>query len=206
MLSSRSLTALILATTLLVVTGCDRESPDQAQPGSAGETAQSAIGAGEKSSAGKDDEFTGKVDTSHRGAQMPDLTFTDPAGKTLRLSDLKGKPVLVNLWATWCGPCVLEMPMLDDLAVSHEAQLRVLTVSQDMEGAKKVGPFFAEKGFRKLEPWMDTANDLGFHYNTGMLPTTVLYDAQGREVWRVIGAYDWAGEEAKALVAQASAK
>lgn len=206
MLSSRSLTALILATTLLVVTGCDRESPDQAQPGSAGETAQTAIGGPEKSASGKNDEFTGKVDTSHRGAQMPDLTFTDPAGKTLRLTDLKGKPLLVNLWATWCGPCVLEMPMLDDLAVSHEAQLKVLTVSQDMEGAKKVAPFFAEKSFRKLEPWMDTANDLGFHYNTGMLPTTVLYDAQGREVWRVIGAYDWAGKEAKALVAQAGEK
>ena len=206
MLSSRSLTALILATTLLVVTGCDRESPDAAQPGTANEPAQTGDARAEKSSSGKGGEFTGKVDTSHRGAHMPDLTFTDPAGKALRLTDLKGKPVLVNLWATWCGPCVLEMPMLDQLAISHEAELKVLTVSQDMEGAKKVGPFFAEKGFRKLEPWMDTANDLGFHYNTGMLPTTVLYDAQGREVWRVIGAYDWAGEEAKALVKQATAK
>ena len=206
MLSSRSLTALILATTMLTVTGCDRESPDAAQPGTASEHAQTEGMGAKKSSTGNEGEFTGKVDTSHRGSQMPNITFTDPTGKTLQLTELKGKPVLVNLWATWCGPCVLEMPMLDQLAVSHEAQLKVLTVSQDMEGAKKVAPFFAEKGFRKLEPWMDTANDLGFHYNTGMLPTTVLYDAQGREVWRVIGAFDWAGKEAKALVEQGAAK
>lgn len=158
---------------------------------------------GGSSGESKDSPFTGSLDTSHRGARMPDLTFTDPAGKKLRMLDLTGKPLLVNLWATWCAPCVLEMPMLDNLAAAQDRKVRVLTVSQDMEGASKVGPFFAKKKFHKLEPWIDSANDLGFHYNTGVLPTTVLYDAQGREVWRMVGAYDWASPAASTLIADA---
>lgn len=192
MLLSRSLTVMVLAATLVSVAGCDRETPDAAQPQSASSAPADAPGSPAKAGSGEKSAFTGTLDTSHRGAQMPDITLTDPAGKSLRLADLVGTPLLVNLWATWCAPCVLEMPMLDELAVTHDGRLRVLTISQDMEGAAKVGPFFAQKNFRKLEPWLDTANDLGFHYNTGVLPTTVLYDAQGREVWRMVGAYDWA--------------
>lgn len=197
MLLSRSLTVMVLAATLVSVAGCDRETPDAAQPQSASSDATADAG---KAGAGEKSTFTGTLDTSHRGAQMPDITFSDPAGKSLRLTELKGTPVLVNLWATWCGPCVLEMPMLDKLAVAHDGRLRVLTISQDMEGAAKVGPFFAQNKFRKLEPWLDTTNDLGFHYNTGVLPTTVLYDAEGREVWRMVGAYDWTDTRTAAML------
>ncbi len=137
---------------------------------------------------------------------MPDFTVTDPSGKSLKLRDLKGTPVLVNLWATWCGPCVLEMPMLDKLGVDNVDKLRVLTVSQDMAGNDKVAEFFAEKTFAKLEPWLDPDNNLGFHYNTGMLPTTVLYDAQGKEVWRMIGAHDWSSARTAAMLAETVGK
>lgn len=137
---------------------------------------------------------------------MPDFTVTDPSGKSLKLRDLKGTPVLVNLWATWCGPCVLEMPMLDKLGVDNADNLRVLTVSQDMAGNDKVSAFFAERKFSKLEPWLDPDNNLGFHYNTGMLPTTVLYDAQGKEVWRMIGAHDWSSARTAAMLAETMGK
>ena len=96
----------------------------------------------------------------------------------LQLASLKGKPVLINLWATWCGPCVLEMPMLDQLAGADGSKLRVVTISQDLQGAAKVVPFFASHKFAHLEPWLDPDNTLGDHYATGILPTTVLYDAQ----------------------------
>ena len=134
---------------------------------------------------------------------MPDFTLSDPAGKKLRLPDLKGTPVLLNLWATWCAPCVTEMPLLDTLAGDTQGKLRLVTVSQDMQGAEKVQPFFAEKKFAHLEPWLDPENDLVFHYGGNNLPLSVLYDAQGREVWRVAGDLDWASKAVRANVAEA---
>lgn len=186
--SSRLLTCLTLAAAL-VAGGCDRQSAPSAQP-AAGATAV----AGEKT-------FNGTLDIENRGAAMPDFVLTDPEGKRLTSADLKGKPVLINLWATWCGPCVLEMPMLDALAGEDGGKLRVLTVSQDLQGAEKVVPFFAERKFAHLEPWLDPENTLGDHYATGILPTTVLYDKDGREVWRMIGGHDWSGPRTTALLA-----
>ena len=130
---------------------------------------------------------------------MPEMTFSDPAGKSLRLTSLKGRPLLVNLWATWCAPCIAELPKLDKLA----GTIRVVTVSQDMSRTEAVPAFLAKRGVTKLEPWLDPQNDLSFHYGTGTLPTSVLYDAQGREVWRVVGELDWTGPEAAKLLAEA---
>ena len=72
----------------------------------------------------------------------------------------------------------------------------MLTVSQDMQGAEVVGPFFAQGGYARLEPWMDTESAIGFAVGGGM-PTTVLYDAAGQEIWRVQGGYDWTSEETR---------
>jgi thiol-disulfide isomerase/thioredoxin len=62
---------------------------------------------------------------------LPDFLLTDPAGKELRLTDLKGKPLLINLWATWCAPCVAELPALDKLAGTLDGKVKVLSVNQD---------------------------------------------------------------------------
>ncbi len=131
---------------------------------------------------------------------MPAANVTDPEGRKLNLGALQGTPVLVNLWATWCAPCVKEMPLLDDLAEDYGDDLQVITVSQDMSGADKVVPFFAARDFRNLEPWMDPENELLFALGGGTLPTTVLYDAMGQEVWRVVGDFDWASEDARAAI------
>lgn len=195
LISIRSPKLLVLLAALAVA-GCDRQPAPDAQP-------QTSAAPAESSAKG---EFNGTLDIASRGAEMPDFTVTDPSGKSLKLRDLKGTPVLVNLWATWCGPCVLEMPMLDKLGVDNAGKLRVLTVSQDMAGNDKVAQFFAEKKFANLEPWLDGDNNLGFHYNTGMLPTTVLYDAQGKEVWRMIGAHDWSSARTSAMLAETMGK
>ena len=137
---------------------------------------------------------------------MPAANVTDPQGRVLNLGALQGTPVLINLWATWCAPCVKEMPLLDELASEYEGRLRVLTVSQDMQGAEKVEPFFAANTFEWLEPWMDPQNELGFAIGGGMMPTTVLYDSAGREIWRVQGDYDWSSEEARAAIDAAIAE
>lgn len=150
-------------------------------------------------------ELTGTLDRSFAGDTIPDVTVVNPAGEELRLSDV-GEPVLLNLWATWCAPCVVEMPLLDELAADLDGHVRVLTVSEDMRGAEVVEPFFAERDLPNLPQWLDPDNELAFTFGGGpVLPLTVLYDAQGNELWRVIGAYDWGTEEARAQVLDALA-
>lgn len=198
--------SLMLACGLTALAGCDRQSAPAAQPQETPSGAADAAKPGGDASAGASEggELQGTLDREHEGEAVPTYTFTDPAGQKLKLSDLKGKPVLVNLWATWCAPCVLEMPMLDKLAGEYAGKLHVVTVSQDMKGAEAVAPFFKEKGFRKLQPWLDPENDLAFYYSAySVLPTTVLYDAKGKEIWRIAGGYDWSSADAKKLVDEA---
>lgn len=175
--------------------GCDRQSEEEAQ--------QQEISAGTNADAAAE-ELNGTLDRSHAGEPLPDVTVTDPAGNTLHLPDAKGKPTLLNLWATWCAPCVAEMPLLDALAARLGESGQVLTVSEDMKGAEVVEPFFAQRDFKHLTQWMDPENDLAFGFGGGAsLPLTVLYDAEGKEVWRMIGGFDWSGAEARALIDEA---
>lgn len=186
-----------VALAALATGACDKQSPVAEQP------------AGAEKAAGKQGSavpLSGTLDISQRGKAAPDVTFNDPDGKTTSLAAFKGKPVLVNLWATWCGPCVIEMPTLDALALREKDRLVVLTVSQDMQNLDAIRPFFAEKGFRNIKAYVDPENNLGFSYLTGVMPTTVLYDAEGREVWRMIGGMDWNGTRASALMEETLAK
>ncbi|MFN3989878.1 MAG: TlpA family protein disulfide reductase [Erythrobacter sp.] len=170
-----------------LLAGCDRAGTEPAQPADAGETAKAGA-------------FTGKIDASFAGTALPDLVVKDPAGATLDLGSLDG-PVLINLWATWCAPCVTEMPQLDDLADALEGEVRVITISQDLRGAEVVEPFFAAKGFARLEPWLDPETELSAQFSpAGQLPLTILFDASGKEVWRVAGSYEWASAAAIAAV------
>lgn len=141
----------------------------------------------------------GVIDRSHKGSELPDFTLKDPAGKELQLKGLKGKPFLLNLWATWCGPCVAELPQLDRLS----AKVKVVTINQDIGQSDKVGAFLKARGVTRLEAWLDPANDLAFHYEAQTLPTTIYYDAGGREVWRFTGAHDWESAETEGWLAEA---
>ena len=185
MLLSRSLTIPALVLSLLVA-GCDRQSGAPAQPEASGKPAGNEAGT---------------IDRSHKGSELPDFTLKDIDGKELQLKALRGAPVLINLWATWCAPCVAELPALDRLA--QRGGIRVLTVSQDMGQPEKVAAFLRQRGVTRLEPWLDPANDLVFHFGAQILPTSILYDAQGREVWRVTGPLEWDGKEAAKLLTEA---
>lgn len=107
----------------------------------------------------------------------------------------------MNLWATWCAPCIQEMPTLDALA--GEGKLKVVAVSQDLEGRKAAAPFLAKHGWTKLAPYADPKLGLSTGLNAN-LPTTILYDAAGKELWRVQGAMEWTGAEARALLGEAA--
>ncbi|WP_414901283.1 redoxin family protein [Sphingomonas flavalba] len=186
----RSSIALFLA--LGLIAGCDRQSGDTPQPAPTPEQAAPVAPSSEKP----------LIDASHKGKPAPAEAFTAPDGRSVTLAAFKGKPLLVNLWATWCVPCVTEMPTLDALAAREAGKLQVLVISQDLQGREKVDPFFAKGGFKALKPYIDPENAIGFALSGGQLPTTVLFDADGKEVWRVTGGLDWAGDQAKTLLAQ----
>lgn len=185
---------------LMGLAACDRGSSQAEQEFAGGEAEEDS----ETIESGQG--LVGKLDISQRGTAMVDTPFQDPDGSTVRLSNFTGKPLLVNIWATWCAPCIVEMPMLDELAVREKDRLKVLVVSQDIQGAEKVGPFFARAAFEELEPYVDPENGLSFGFGSGLMPTTVLYDARGKEVWRVIGAMDWDGAKAAALLEETLAE
>lgn len=138
---------------------------------------------------------------------MPDFVLKDASGKQAPLASFKGKPLLINLWATWCAPCVAELPALDQLAKDRAGRLTVLAVSQDLDSAgggtdAKVAAFLNERA-PGLAPWRDGENTLAFHYNAQTLPTTIYYDAAGREVWRYTGAREWTSAETATLLDEA---
>lgn len=186
--SSRPLIVCLLS--LSALAGCDRESPapEQANAVSPDEAAPAASAP------------TAHLDRSHKGEAMPATAFRTLDGKPATLAQFRGKPLLVNLWATWCAPCLKEMPTLDALA--RQGKVRVLPVSQDREGAAKVKPYFAKVALTALTPALDPELNLSMTAYQANLPTSILYDAAGKEVWRYTGGLDWTGKEATALLAE----
>lgn len=173
---------------MLMLAACDTQAPPTPQPG-ADQVPKPA-----------EPEPPGELDTKQSGKAAPTAVFTAPDGKPVTLAAFRGKPLLVNLWATWCGPCVKEMPSLDRLAKRSGEQLQVLTVNQT-DDAATVAKWWGERQLTNLAAYRDEEGKLGFAFETGVLPTTVLYDAQGKEVWRIVGGMDWDGAKANELLA-----
>lgn len=201
----------LLLTGCLMIGGCDRQSNTQGQASesvTATATASPVAAASPApcnenvTSSSATPETIGTLKCDHVGESAPDVTFEDPTGAKVTLASFRGKPVLLNLWATWCAPCVGEMPTLDALAESLDGKVQVLTISQDLKGAEKVTPFFQKAGFHKLQPYLDTQAAFSTTLQVN-LPTTILYDSNGKEVWRMLGGMDWTGQTAKELIAQA---
>jgi thiol-disulfide isomerase/thioredoxin len=183
----------------LTLAGCDRQSEPAPQPKAAQEAKSQA-----REKPGLPPAATGVVDRRNAGKPMPDISFLGPDGSTVRLLDFAdGQPVLVNLWATWCGPCIVEMPTLDALAKREAGRMKVMAISQDLKGRVAVDRFWKEQKFSHLEPYIDQKADFSFAYGGGSLPTTILFGPDGNEVWRLTTALDWSGEEAKALLEEA---
>jgi len=177
------------------VAGCDR----QKQAGEQAGQGQANVSAGQAKGVGK---FEYMIDRSHKGEAAPAAAFRGPDDAPVTLASFRGKPLLVNLWATWCAPCVAEMPTLDALAAKSAERMTVIAVAQDLQGAEIVDPWFQKAGLKVLQPYVDPQNGLLDAANSA-LPTSIYYDAEGREIWRVVGAIDWQGAEAKALLAEA---
>jgi thiol-disulfide isomerase/thioredoxin len=171
----------------LLAAGCDRQKAEQPQAPAASEV-QSAKG----------------LDRSHKGQAAPVVKFKNPDGGDIDLSKFKGGPVLVNLWASWCAPCIKELPTLQQLEQSHndDGTLGVIAVSQDMAPQGSVEAFLAERDLGRFAAFHDPEMKLTDALGVQIMPTTILYDRQGKEVWRYVGDLDWTSEEAKKLLAE----
>ncbi|WP_455153150.1 TlpA family protein disulfide reductase [Cupriavidus basilensis] len=128
----------------------------------------------------------------HARARGPSpLRFTDENGATTSLAALRGRVVLLNVWATWCPPCREEMPTLDRLqAALGGPSFEVVTVSLDAGGLPVVQAFFRQTGVKHLHPYLDTFHEAAALAATG-IPVTLLIDSNGREVGRKLGPATW---------------
>ena len=166
---------------LLLVGGCDR----QKAPGQQG-TEQGAPVKG--------------ADYSHAGKSIPDIALGNADDQPAKLGDEIGEPMLVNLWASWCAPCVKELPTLEKLAGTPGAP-RVIALSQDMAPRASVDAFADKLKLENTEVWHDPKMAFSGALNAQVLPTTIYYGADGKERWRYVGDLDWTGPEAAKLLA-----
>jgi len=131
---------------------------------------------------------------------LPDLRFMGGDGSELTLADFQGKLVLLNIWATWCGPCRQEMSTLDNLQTKLGGNdFVVLALSIDTE-IKMVRAFYAELGLTSLRIYIDESVRAPVDLNVRGIPATLLIDPQGREIGRVLGPADWDSAEVVAAI------
>ena len=179
-----SVRLIVLLLVGVAVAGCDRQK-EQAPQAPLGQ-APAAKG----------------IDRSHKGEMAPAALFKDAEGGDMSIAKFAGAPVLVNLWATWCGPCVKELPTLEALGRKDGAPV-VIAISQDDAEQATVDAFLAEKKIGRFAAFHDKDMVLASAMGVQILPTTILFDAAGKEVWRFTGDLDWTGDEAAKLLAEA---
>ncbi len=132
---------------------------------------------------------------------VPELEFHDGEGKTVHLSDFKGKLVLLNLWATWCVPCREEMPDLNELqGAMGSDKFQVLALSVDKDGLELARSFLKEVKADHLALYNDPTSGANFKVKGYGLPTTLLISPEGDELGRIVGPAEWNKPEAQALI------
>lgn len=135
------------------------------------------------------------------GREAPETAFFVGGEREHTFADFKGQALVVNLWATWCAPCVTEMPALDRLSETVAKDgIAVLPLSADREGAPVIEAFFATNGIGHLPVMVDRMGKVARSLGVPGLPTTVLYDREGRERGRVVGTAEWDAPEAIAFL------
>ena len=131
-----------------------------------------------------------------KGVPAPNFTFPGLDGKKVSLADYKGKVVLLNIWATWCAPCVAEMPSMEKLYQELKNEdFEILAVSVDESGAEAVNPFM-KKHKLDFPVLLDTKGDIKTLYQATGIPESFIIDKDGIIVEKIIGPRDWAASGA----------
>jgi thiol-disulfide isomerase/thioredoxin len=170
----------------LAVSACNQAAPEKPaeKPAAAAKAQQAPINT---------------IDYSYAGEPGPAaVTWEMKGGTRQKLSDHKGMRMLVNLWATWCAPCIAEMPALDKLAA--ESPVMILPISQDMAGWQEVDKFWGTDKFKNIETGLDQPGSFAEAVKARGLPVTILYDEEGKEIWRVSGTLDWGSAEVRKAI------
>lgn len=133
--------------------------------------------------------------------EPPSFQFLDAEGRTLSLADFRGKVILLNLWATWCAPCVREMPALDGLQGRlGKEDFLVLPISLDRKGRSVVETFYKRLGLRHLGIYLDPEVTIAEAFPVDVLPANFLVDRQGRVTAFLRSYVDWDAPEAEAMI------
>ena len=131
---------------------------------------------------------------------LPEIAFQDENDSTVSLGDFKGKTVVLNLWATWCAPCVTEMPDLNTLQKRlKDKGVEIVTVSMD-RSIEKARIFYKKTGIDALPLYWDSTRSLGFDLGFNGLPATIIVNTNGQEVVRVSGPLNWLDQEIEAFL------
>lgn len=134
-------------------------------------------------------------------AKLPPASLVDAGGQPHGLEDFAGTGLVLNLWATWCVPCVAELPALAALAGRVAgAAILVLPLSSDRGGAPVVEQYFRQHGIEGLPVWLDPKGAAARAWGARGIPTTLIVDRQGREAGRVEGPVDWASDAVAAEI------
>jgi thiol-disulfide isomerase/thioredoxin len=135
---------------------------------------------------------------------VADIAFKHKAGGLIRdvsLQDFAGKVVVLNFWATWCPPCVAEMPSLDRLQAALGGKgIEVVALSEDRGGFAQIDPFYEARGLENLARYVDEGGALARHFGISVMPTTILIGRDGVPVGEVRGAAEWDSPEAQKLL------
>jgi thiol-disulfide isomerase/thioredoxin len=138
----------------------------------------------------------GEISLLAEPKKLPEIVFYDESNNPVALDKWQGKVVLLNIWATWCPPCVKEMPTLDRLQKSLGGDFfQVLVLSVDEAGIEAVKKFFARTKVKNLDIHMDPGFKAAGALNALGLPTTILIDVKGREMGRLVGDAEWDAPE-----------
>ena len=137
---------------------------------------------------------------------LPEVPFRNGEDKEMKLSDWKGRVVMLNLWATWCAPCRHEMPSINRLQEEFGSdQFEVVALSVDRKGLSASAKFLEEVKASALKLYVDKTSDALQKLGVIGLPATFLIDREGREIGRLLGPAEWDSDEAKALIKAALA-
>lgn len=144
-----------------------------------------------------------KLDSRAAGSAAPTEPLLLPGDKPITLAAYRGRVVVLNLWATWCAPCIKELPSLNRLQQRFKPNdVIVVAASMDRGGWRAVDPFWRKAKLPALTPHLDKSTMMAFNLKARGLPLTLIYDRQGREVARLAGDADWGSKEAATFISK----
>lgn len=130
--------------------------------------------------------------------RLPDVPFYDSTGKEVRIKDFAGKPTLVNLWATWCAPCVVELPHLDKFAAHYKDSLNVVGIAMEQDKKpQEIADFLKKRELGDFAAYVDQSGEFGKNLGLRGIPTSFLIGSDGLILYRFEGEANWTSGDSR---------